>query len=39
MPGRRRLALLCSPVLALCATVLLAATTLAVTGGADWPLR
>lgn len=36
MPGFH-LALLCSPILALCLTVLLAATTFAVTGGADWP--
>jgi hypothetical protein len=37
IPGRLQLALLCSPILALCLTILLAATTFAVTGGADWP--
>ncbi len=37
IPGRLSLALICSPILALCLTVLLAATTFAVTGGADWP--
>ena len=39
VPGRLRLALLWSPLLAVCATMVLSATTFAVTGGADWPLR
>lgn len=37
MPGRFHLALLWSPILALCLTLLMSATTFAVTGGADWP--
>ena len=39
VPGRLRPVLLSSPFLAICATIVLSATTFAATGGADWPLR
>jgi hypothetical protein len=38
MSSRLRRTLIFSPLLALGATLVLAATTFAATGGADWPL-